>query len=275
MAAVDTTNGTYLASLFNPEVIGDYINDKLTDAIKLSPLATTYNNLVGQPGDEIKLPYYNYIGTAAKVAEGQDIPIKKLTEQTKKVQIVKYGIGVQVTDEAVLSAYGDTIGQATYQIALSIASGVDDALYTALAGATLKASNTSAMSADVVADALTLFGEDIDGSKVLLTDPDGYAVLRKANGWVPGTEVGANMIMSGTVGTIYGCQVVVSNKMKGKKAAYIVKPGALAIYTKRDVLIETDRDIINKSTVITGDKHFATYLLDESKAIAIPITAGA
>ena len=52
-------------------------------------------------------------------------------------------------------------------------------------------------------------------------------------------------------------------------ANFIVKPGALAIYMKRDTLLETDRDIINKSTVMTVDKHYVAYLYDASKAIKI------
>jgi hypothetical protein len=38
---------------------------------------------------------------------------------------------------------------------------------------------------------------------------------------------------------------------------------------KRDTLLETDRDIINKSTVMTVDKHYVVYLYDASKAIKI------
>ena len=128
----------------------------------------------------------------------------------------------------------------------------------------------AALTADGIASALTLFGEDIDGDKVILVSPAGYETIRKANGWIPGTEVAANLIIRGTVGMIHGCQVVVSNKLIAANASYIVKPGALAIYNKRDILVETDRDIINKSTVITADRHAAVYVLDKSKLIKMP-----
>ena len=71
---------------------------------------------------------------------------------------------------------------------------------------------------------------------------------------------------------VQGCQVIVTNRIKDK-SAYIVKPGALGIVLKRDVMVETDRDIVNKSTVITADKHLATYLIDETKAIKIAVGA--
>lgn len=275
MATVNTSTGTYLANLFNPQVVGDMLNVKLTDAIKLAPLAVIDTTLEGRPGDTVTLPYYAYIGDAQLVAEGADISISQLTEQTKSVKIKKFGKGVQLTDEAVLSGYGDPIGQATMQLALSIASAVDNDLLAALDANTVVHKITQATTPDDIADALTLFGEDLDGEKVLLTNADGYATLRKSNKWIPNTEIGADIIIRGTVGMIHGCQVVVTNRIKAastKTNYHIVKPGALALYMKRDTLVEVDRDVINKSTVMTADKHFATYLLDASKAVRIEQT---
>ena len=38
---------------------------------------------------------------------------------------------------------------------------------------------------------------------------------------------------------------------------------------KRDLMMESDRDIVNKSTVITADKHYVTYIADASKVVRI------
>lgn len=272
MSAVSTTNGTYLANLFNPQVVGDRIQKKLFDYVRFAPLARVYDNLEGRPGSTVTLPYYNSIGAATLVGEGQDIPISQLTESTVSVTISKYAKGVQITDEAVLSAYGDPIGEAVDQIAQSIAQAYDNAMLAAMGTSAAAGMTTAAaaLTADGIASALTLFGEDIDGEKVILVNPAAYETIRKANGWIPGTEVAANMIIRGTVGMIHGCQVVVSNKLTTANCAYIVKPGALAIYNKRGILVETDRDIINKSTVITADRHAAVYVLDKTKLIKMP-----
>lgn len=272
MATVSTTTGTYLGDLFNPQVVGDRIDKKLFNLIRFAPLARQYDTLVGRPGNTVTLPYYNSIGVATEVAEGHDIPISQLTQDEATVTITKYGKGVQITDEAVLSGYGDPIGEAVDQIAQAIAQAVDNCML-AVMGTGASASMTTdaaAFTADGLASALTLFGEDIDGEKVLLVSPAAYEVIRKATGWIAGTDVAANLVIRGTVGMIYGCQVVVSNKLTAANAAYIVKPGALAIYTKRSTMVETDRDIINKSTVITADRHFAVYLLDPTKLIKMP-----
>ena len=245
---------------------------KLVDAIKFSPLAEVHNDLVGRPGNTITVPFFNYIGTAEVVNEGADIPIKQLVEDTTTATIKKVGIGVQITDEAVLSGYGRPLDEAAAQIALSIATAIDnDMLGVMSAGASAgMTTDAAALSADGIADALTLFGEDIDGPKVLLTTPIGYQTIRKANGWIPGTEIAAAAIIRGMVGMIHGCQVVVSNKLITPNCSYIVKPGALAMYRKRGILVERDRDIVNKSTVITADSHFVNTVRDTSKLIKLP-----
>ncbi len=275
MAKVDTSTGTYLSNLFNPEVVGDILNQKLTDAIKLAPLARIDNTLEGRPGDTVKLPYYEYIGDAKDVGEGEDIEISQLNQKTKDVKIKKFGKGVVLTDEAVLSSYGDPIGQAAYQMAVSIASKLDNEILGALDKNEKVYEIDHKMTPDDIADALVLWGEDIDGEKVILVDGVGYATLRKSKEWIPGTEIGADIIIKGTVGAVHGCQVVVTNRIKAAENVtnyHIVKPGALAIYLKRDTMVETDRNIYNKSTAMTADKHCAVYLADASKAIRIQQT---
>lgn len=268
------TNATMLKNLVDPEVIGDLLDKKLVDAIKFAPLAKVDTTLVGQPGSTVKLPSYTYIGDAVVVAEGEDIPIRQLTQSTKEVKVQKIGNGGVLTDEAVLSGYGDPIGEFVDQLVTSIASKIDNDLMTALAGNTVSVftATGSTATADDVASALALFGEDIDGDKVLLVNPTTYASLRKSDDWLPASDVSAEIFIKGVVGMVQGCQVVVTNRIKDNNA-YIVKPGALAIFLKRDVMVESDRDIVNKSTVITADKHLATYLVDETKAIKIAVTA--
>lgn len=270
-------NATYIANLFDPQVVGDMIDKKLVDKMAFAPLATIDNTLVGVPGDTITLPYYTYIGDATVVPEGTDMPIATLTQSNVTKKVTKFGRGVELTDEAVLSAYGDPRTEAVKQLRLAIASYLDNAILAELAtiGASMTATKSATFTADDVADALTLFGEDIDGAKVLLVNPADYAVLRKADDWLPASDIAANTILRGTVGMVHGCQVVCTNKLTTPGNAYIVKPGAIRIILKRDTLVEVDRDIIAKSTIITADKHAVPYLYDASKAIMIGQPSGA
>ena len=274
MAQVDTTNGTYLSALFNPQVIADLIDTKLTDNMVFAPLARIDRTLQGRAGNTVTLPYYSYIGMASAVSEGYDIPIKKLTQSTSTVTVVKYGIAVQLTDEAVLSGYGDPIGEAAGQIATAIADRVDTALLASLAAVSAAYNWYSTTAASLApADiplALAKFGEDNEGQKALLVTPDFYAQLVGSN-WIPASEIAADVRVRGAVGMAYGCQVIVSNRLTSAGALYIVKPGALAVFMKRDTLIETDRDILNQSTVLAGSKLMAPYLLNPKGVVKLSV----
>lgn len=59
MAQVNTTTGTYLSSLFNPQVVADLIETKLTDNMVFAPLARIDNTLQGRAGNTVTLPYYS------------------------------------------------------------------------------------------------------------------------------------------------------------------------------------------------------------------------
>ena len=274
MAQVDTTYGTYLSNLFNPQVIADLIDSKLTDNIVFAPLAMVDNTLTGRPGDTVTLPFYSYIGAASQVSEGYDIPLTKLAQTTSNVKVVKYGKAIQITDEAVLSGYGDPLNDGTNQITLAVADAIDNALLAALAANSASEQNYAGASSGLVPSdipkALAKFGEDYDGTKVLLTTPDFYASLLGEN-WIPAPEIAAEVKVRGAIGMAYGCQVIVTNRLVASGNMYIVKPNTLALFMKRDTLIETDRDILNQSTVVAGSKICAPYLLNPKGMIKLSV----
>lgn len=267
---------TMLTNLINPQVMGDYIRSKLVESIKFTPLAKVDTTLAGQAGNTITLPKYAYIGDATDVGEGEAIPITNLSATSTTATVKKAAKGVDITDEAALSAYGDPIGEISTQIATALAQKVDNDCAEALAGIkaamTVDVSATEIISAKAIANALVKFGEDLEGRKILLIAPAQLAQLREDADYINGSEIATGMLMSGSIGMIWGCEVQISNKVKlatGKFTNYIVKPEALAIFLKRDVQVETDRDITTKTTRITADEHYTTYLLDESKAIKL------
>ena len=188
----------------------------------------------------------------------------------------KFGKAIQLTDEAVLSGYGDPLGEGTRQIAVAIADRIDTELLAALAANSASAQNyaTSDASTPLAPEdiplALAKFGEDYDGTKVLLCPPDFYAQLLKQN-WIPASEIAADVKVRGAIGMAYGCQVIVSNRLTTSGNIYIVKPGTLALFMKRDTLIETDRDILNQSTVVAGSKIVAPYLLNPKGMVKMSV----
>ena len=271
---------TKIAQMVNPEVMADMISAKLDKMIKFTPLAYVERMLVGQPGTTITVPKWEYSGDAKDVAEGEAITPDQLTTKKSTMTIKKAGKGIELTDEAVLSGYGDPIGQATHQIALAIANKVDNDLIEEAKKATQFVAEAPT-TGDALDKALAVFADEEDARYIALINPEDAIALRKdtAKEWVRGSEIGANIVVSGTFGEAHGVQIVRSKKVEKGKGFLVkvsavdtdtddvAKYGAFVINLKRDVAIETDRDILKKTTVITGDEHYGVYLYDPSKVV--------
>lgn len=276
---------TKLINMIDPEVMAEMISAKLPKKLRFAPLARIDNTLVGRPGSTLTVPKMKYIGPAIDVAEGVAIVPTLLETDSEEFTIKKAAKGVEITDEAILSGLGDPIGEASNQLLLSIADKIDDDCITAMAGTTL-ALTPAAWNLDTISDAIDLFGDEDDNRMVLIMNPLDASELRKAVGgaWERASELGDDIIVRGTYGAVLNAQIVRSKKL-AVGTAYIVKlgqestdefddanSGALAIFMKRDVQVESDRDILTKTTVITGDEHYGVYLYDESKCVKITIT---
>ncbi len=116
---------TKITDLIDPEVMADMISAKIPERLVVAPFAKIDTTLVGVPGDTITIPQYNYIGDAADITEGASCETVKLTASTTTVTVKKAMKAVSLTDEAVLSGYGNPVGETNNQLALSIASKVD------------------------------------------------------------------------------------------------------------------------------------------------------
>ncbi len=261
-----SANATRIADLINPQVLADMISAELPNAIVFSPLATVGRTLQGRAGNTLTMPKYGYIGDATDVAEGEDIPIAKMTTSETEVTIKKVGRGVELTDESVLNDYGNTIADAKNQLKMAIANKVDNDLLAALKTATLSAS--IALTIPNLLTARAKFGENVNQAAVLIINSTNYAKIATE---ILSLENSDNVLIKGTVGQVAGLQVAISDKLTDGEA-YIVANGALGLEMKRDVMVESDRDIVAKTTVITADEHYVAYLKDESKAIALTIS---
>jgi len=263
---------TKLQNMVDPQVLADMISAELENAIRLSPLARIDRTLEGRPGSTITVPKFKYIGDADDVAEGEAIDLALLETTTEDFTIKKAGKGVEITDEAVLSGLGDPIGEAARQLTMSIANKVDNDVLAALDTTSLVYSAGTAWDLDTISNAIDIFNDEDDEPMVLIMNPKDAAQLRKAvaGDWDRASDLGDDIIVRGTYGAVLGAQVVRSKKVP-EGTAYLVKQGALAIYMKRNVEIENDRDIVRKTTVITADQHYGAHLYDESKAVKITI----
>ena len=260
-------NETKLSSIINPEVLANMVEGKLVNAMKFTPLCKIDNTLVGRAGDTVTLPQYAYIGDAADISELGTYSNAELTATTQKVTVKKIGKAATISDEAIMSGYGDPVGEIGKQLTVAIASKVDGDVLSALDNATL-IHPVVAVTPNEINNALVKMGEDFEGDKYLFVGAATYAALRDSADWLPASEVAANLVIAGTVGMIYGCVVVITNKITTTNRAYIVKPGAVALFMKRGVSLETFRQE-NDSTKFHANKHYAAYLFDSSKVVKL------
>lgn len=264
---------TKLQNLVNPEVMADMISAELPAKIRFAPLAEIDATLVAQPGNTITVPKWNYIGDATEVAEGAAIDLTLMTTSTDQATVKKVAKGAELTDEAVLSGYGDPVGEANSQMLKSIAAGVDNDCLDAIATTSLSYTAGAKWDLDTVDGAIAIFDDEDPEAMVLVMNPQDALKLRKAvgNDWTRASDLGDNIIVNGVFGEVLGAQVVRSKKLP-EGTGYLVKRGALKLYMKRNVEVESDRDIVRKTTVVTADEHFTAHLYDESKCIKIVVS---
>ena len=119
-------NLTKIENLINPQVMADMISAKVEEKLIISKIAKVDTTLKGTAGNEITVPQYKYIGDAEDVAEGVSMGTAKLETGSTSFTIKKAGKGVSITDEAMLSGYGDPVGEANRQLAIAIANKIDN-----------------------------------------------------------------------------------------------------------------------------------------------------
>lgn len=271
---------TTTVQVINPQVMADMVSAKLPKLIKFTPLAYIERTLVGIPGDTLTVAKWTYSGDATEITEGQAIPVDQLGTSKTTMTIKQAGKAVEITDKAALVAHGDIYSEAARQIALAIANKVDNDLVVAAKTATQNIAEAP-ITVDSIDKALQIFEDEEDAKHVALVNPKDAIKLRADAGknWLRGSELGADVIVSGTFGEISGVQVVRTKKVEEGKGFLVkispdttdeednAKYGAFVINLKRDVMVENDRDILKKTTVYSGDEYYGTYLYDDTKVV--------
>ena len=276
---------TQFSNMINPEVMAEMISAKVAKKVAVVPFAKVDTTLEGQAGNTITIPVFGYIGDAADVAEGASIGASALTTTHKQFTIKKIAKGVDITDEAILSGYGDPVGEANRQLIMSISQKVDqDAIGALYTGSLTYNGVANKISYAGIVDAIDVFEEEYNTEKIIFVHPKQVSQLRKdadftsADKYVNGNYVAVN----GEIGKIANARVVVSKRVKESSdgTGYvnpIVKINfdteteestpALTIFLKRNVMVETSRDIDHQINMIRASENYLVALTDESKVV--------
>ena len=271
---------TKLEQLVDPEVMAPMISAKLTKAIKVTPFAKIDNTLQGRAGDTITVPKFQYIGDAEDLAEGVKAGTVQLTTTTAEYKIKKAVKQVQLTDEAVLSGYGNPVGETNNQLGLAIASKIDQDAMDALQSATVAYTGTGKISYNGIVDAIDLFQEEDNVEKVMFVHPSQVSELRKDENFISREKYGNQVMINGEIGMVANARIVPSKRVPLAEGVYscpIVElrgeeqtgddTSAITIYMKRGVNIETERHLEDYTTLIGVDEHYVAALTDESKVV--------
>lgn len=215
MADLSKTTTLVNGDVFDPQVVSDMINAKVSKKAVMTGYIKVDNTLEGQPGSTVTVPKWGYIGAAEEYAEGEPIDKAKMSLTTSQYKIKKIGKAVVLTDEAQLTGYGDPTGTATQQIALAISEKLDNDRVDVLYESHNSCDCTSAvMKYEAIVDGVDVFDEEEDSRKVILIHSKQKTQLRKDSNFISADKYEAGVMVSGAIGRIAGCDVVVSNKVK-------------------------------------------------------------
>lgn len=281
------TGMTKIAQLVDPEVMAPMISAKLINSIVATPFAKIDTTLVGRAGDTITIPKYEYIGDAEDLAEGVNADKTKLATTTATHKVKKAVKQVELTDEAVLSGYGNPVGETNNQLALAIRSKIDNDVMEALKGAQLGYTAVGNISYNNIVDAIDVLNEEENVEKVMFIHPKQVSTLRKDSNFISNDKYNNNVIMRGEIGMIANTRIVATKKAVNAAKTLFLNPivelkpqsqtgdeqAAVTIFLKRNINLETQRELNNYTTLIGADEHYVVGITDESKIVVAKFDA--
>ena len=275
---------TKIENLIDAEVMADAISGKIESAIRVSPFSKVDTTLEGKnAGDTITVPRFSYIGDAEDIAEGVECGTVQLTADTTTAKVKKAMKAVTLTDEAVLSGFGDPVGETNTQLTKAITAKVDSDAMEALQGAQLTYDGSaSKISYAGIVDAVDVFAEEFNSDKVIFVHPAQVGALRKDSDFTAADKLAESVKVTGAIGKICNCEVVPSRKVPLNEGGTgyvcpIVKLNedgeteddtpAITIYLKRGVNVETERHTLARTTDISVDEIYTVALTNASKVV--------
>lgn len=272
------TTSTSLAAII-PEVWADQAQAKFAGAVKvLTSGAVLYDNsLQGNPGDTIHFPKWDALTDLDDLTEGVPMVPEEMGASDSTATIKEAGKAVEITDKAILTALGNPQDEAQRQFGLLAARKLDGDLIaaaTAPGALTTATATTVDISWDAIVDGIAEFGDEWEPSDFagLFIRSEQLATLFKDPNFVDASKIGgSSTIRSGTLGNIGGVPVSLTNRLATGQWA-LLKNNCLGALYKRRPLVETDRDILKRSTVVTTNVHYAVKRLDDSGVLVGTIT---
>ncbi|WP_445396447.1 phage major capsid protein [Streptomyces sp. LE64] len=271
---------TTSAQMIVPEVWGDMAQAAFLGRVRVAGSAAVLedNTLQGAPGQRVHFPKWGALSELDELSETVAMVPTQMSTDDSTAEIKEVGKAVEITDKSRLVGLGDPEAEARRQFGVLAARNVDAALIaqaqadeTAQGGSnplkfTTAAGKTKFTWLDAAVPAIGQFGDE--------WEPDDFAGL-----FIHSTQMGeamadpqfidasklgsgASAAVTGSIGRIGGVPVYVTNRL-GAGTFLLMKRGVLGLLYKRRPLVEDDRDILARSTVITTTLHYAVKRLND------------
>lgn len=268
---------TQASDLVDPEVMAPAIAGKMENAIKFTKYADLDTTLVGQPGSTITRPKYGYIGAAEDLTEGVPMDTSKMSMTTTEVAVKETGKAVEITEKAIITNVGGTVGEAERQIAIAMADKVEIDYIAALDTALQTVSGSPTTPAKIL-EAVTVFDSEGDLDLVLFMNPADYTTLVQNLLTVGGT-VQERALTSGQVSELLGLKAIERSRRVAAGKGYLQiysttapeesedPTSAVEIVLKQDVGVNKDADILKRTVVIAANRHYVVNLKDDKGVV--------
>lgn len=277
---------TFSTDLYAPEVWADLAQSqfKKKAIIVNSPAVLTDDTLVGEPGDTINFPSWMLMTDMVDLAETDVLVPEKLTQKNSKATIKEAGKAAEWTDKAKLVGIGSVQDEAIRQFGILAARKVDADLIAAatasIAAGTTYADGTTATASEPlkltatggftwanIVKAGLLFGDEWDPAEfagVYINSAAAEVMLNDEKFIQAAQGAGSNSIVNGgLIGTKNGLQFFYTNRLAENKAL-LLKRNSLGLFYKRRPIVEQDRDILARTTVVSTNMHYGVKrILDE------------
>lgn len=268
---------TVKANVINPAVYRDMVGATFLGQTRVfnSGAVLSDGTLVGNPGDTVHFPKWGTIGELDTLTEGTAMTPTGMTSSDQTATIKEVGKAVEITDSAQLTALGSPLDEARRQFGILASRRIDADLITqAQADETAQGGGTpfavTAATGQVAAsyarivDGIKLFGDEWDPAAFagIFINSAQHAELLADTNFITADKLGASAtILTGQVGQIAGVSVFVTDRVAAKKILFLKRNSLGALY-KRQPLVEQDRDILARSTILTTTIHYAVKRID-------------
>lgn len=266
-------------SVIIPEVWGDMAQAEFLGAVKvLTSGAVVYDNtLEGQPGESISFPKWMALTELQDLTEGTPLVPEKMDSSSAQATIKEAGKAVEITDRSKLVGLGDPEAEARRQFGVLSARKLDRDLITAAAADetaqgggnplryTTAAGKTTFTYLDAIVPAVAQFGDEWDPALFagLFIHSQQFAQVIADPQFIDQAKLGATTpVLSGQLGVLAGVPVAITDRLTAGQYMMLKRNSLGALY-KRRPLVESDRDILARSTVVTTTQHYAVKRLTD------------